>query len=151
MSQNTDLSNLAPVPGATKKRKRVGRGQGSTLGKTSGKGQKGQKARTGGRVPIGFEGGQTPLHRRLPKFGFIPPNRVEYAIVNLEELEKRVDAGAVVDLESLKSLGLVRRNATRLKVLARGEIHKSITVKVNKISSSAKEKIEAAGGTVEVI
>lgn len=148
---NTNLSNLSPPPGATRKRKRVGRGQGSTLGKTSGKGQKGQNSRSGGGVPIGFEGGQMPLHRRLPKFGFTSRNRVDYAIVNLEDLEARFDDGATVELETLKALGMIRRNAKLVKVLGRGEISKKLTVKVNKISSSAQSKIESAGGTVEVI
>lgn len=148
--KNTDLSNLAPPEGAVKKKKRVGRGQGSTLGKTAGKGQKGQKARSGGKVPLGFEGGQMPLHRRLPKVGFTPPNQKIVATVNLDDLDKRFTDGQCVDLESLKACGLIRSNSTLVKVLGRGEITKALQVNVTKISASAKEKVEAAGGSVEV-
>lgn len=141
------LSNLKPKRGSTGYRKRVGRGIGSGLGGTAGKGHKGQKARAGGRVRWGFEGGQTPLMRRLPKFGF--SNVVfatEYDILNLDQLE-RFDKE--VSLETLEAAGLLR--VGRVKILAKGELKKALTVKAHKFSAKAKEAIEKAGGKVEVI
>ena len=142
-----DLSNLKPAPGSTKNRKRIGRGPGSGTGKTSGKGHKGQNARSGGGVKPGFEGGQMPLFRKLPQRGF---NRTRFqtpcAIVNLNELEKL--SSDKVDLESLINAGLIRSNTTVVKLLGTGDVKKAIIVKVDQISKSAKDKILAAGGTV---
>jgi large subunit ribosomal protein L15 len=145
-----NLSDLAPASGATKKRKRIGRGPGSGHGKTSGKGHKGRGARSGGNTPPGYEGGQMPLQRRLPKRGFHNPFRVEYSIVNIGQLETGFEAGAVVDVPALRARGLVRRGRP-VKVLADGTLTKSLTVKVNKFSAAAKQKLEAAGGNAEVI
>ncbi len=145
-----DLSNLQPAPGSKKNRKRIGRGPGSGTGKTSGKGHKGQKARSGGGIKPGFEGGQMPLHRRLPKRGFTPLSRKEYALVNLGDLES-FDAGSTVSLEALTTAGLVGRLKDGVKVLASGDFTKSLTVQAHKFSKSAVAKIEAAGGKVEVI
>ncbi len=145
-----DLSNLQPAPGSTKNRKRIGRGPGSGTGKTSGKGHKGQNARSGGGVKPGFEGGQMPLQRRLPKRGFTPLSRKEYALVNLGDLES-FDAGSTVGLEALSNAGLVGRLKDGVKVLASGDFTKSLTVQAHKFSKSAVAKIEAAGGKVEVI
>ena len=142
------LHELSPVDGSKKSVKRIGRGHGSGWGKTSGKGHKGQKARSGGSIRPGFEGGQMPLQRRVPKRGFNNIFRTEYAVVNVAALEERFEANAVVDVESLKACGLVRKELDGVKVLANGEITKALTVKVNAISESAKAKIEAAGGTV---
>jgi large subunit ribosomal protein L15 len=141
---------LAPAAGATKKRKRIGRGPGSGHGKTSGKGHKGRGARSGGNTPPGYEGGQMPLQRRLPKRGFHNPFREEYSIVNLGQLDAGFDAGAVVDAEVLRARGMVRKGR-RIKVLADGMLTKSLTVKAHKFSAAAKQKLEAAGGTTEVI
>lgn len=141
------LSQLKPAKGATGYRKRVGRGNGSGLGGTSGKGHKGQHARAGGRVRWGFEGGQTPLMRRLPKFGFSnKPFATEYDVFNLSQLE-RFDGE--VTPETLEAAGLLR--AGRVKILGNGELKKALTVKAHKFSASAKEAIEKAGGKVEVI
>jgi large subunit ribosomal protein L15 len=145
-----NLSDLAPASGATKKRKRIGRGPGSGHGKTSGKGHKGRGARSGGNTPPGYEGGQMPLQRRLPKRGFHNPFRVEYCIVNLGQLDTGFDAGAVVDAEALHTRGLARRGRP-IKVLADGALTKSLTVKADKFSGAAKQKLEAAGGSAEVI
>lgn len=147
----TDLNNLKPAAGATKARKRVGRGEGSTLGKTSGRGQKGQKSRSGGSIKPGFEGGQMPVHRRLPKVGFTSRNPIEYSIVNLSELEEFFEAGDVVDYEALTARGLTRKKDDGVKILGAGELTKSLTVKATKFSKSAEAAIVAAGGTVEVI
>ncbi|HDM90460.1 MAG: 50S ribosomal protein L15 [Candidatus Hydrothermota bacterium] len=138
-----DLSNLSPNPGAKKKAKRVGRGD-----TTAGKGTKGQKARSGGAKPRWFEGGQMPLYRRLPKRGFKNPFRKEYQVVNLDRLDALFDEGAEIDKEALKAKGLIRKADKPVKILARGEINKPLTVKVDAVSASAKEKIEAAGGKV---
>lgn len=146
-----NLSNLKAPKGATRKRKRVGRGEGSTLGKTAGRGQKGQKSRSGGSVPIGFEGGQMPLHRRLPKFGFTNPNSVRLAIVNVEDLEGNFEDGDTVDAESLLARGMVRKNNPGIKVLGNGELTKKLTVRAHKFSDAARSKVEEAGGTAEVI
>lgn len=144
-----DLSNLTPAPGATKSRKRVGRGPGSGLGKTSGRGHKGKGARSGGNVRPGYEGGQMPLQRRLPKRGFHSLNRTSYAIVNLRGLEQFAD-GTTVDPAALVEHGLVRRGHL-VKVLGAGELTKKLTVKAHKFSESAKTRIESAGGAVEVL
>lgn len=145
-----DLSNLQPVPGSTKNRKRIGRGPGSGKGKTSGKGHKGQNARSGGGVKPGFEGGQMPLQRRLPKRGFNSLNRKEFALVNLGDLEA-FDTGSTVGLEAFANAGLVGRLKDGVKILASGDLTKSLTVQAHKFSKSAVAKIEAAGGKVEVI
>lgn len=145
-----DLSNLSPAPGARKARKRVGRGPGSGLGKTSGRGHKGKGARSGGNTAPGFEGGQMPLQRRLPKRGFHNPFRTENAIVNLARLEACFDAGAAVDPAALVARGLVRKGQ-RVKVLGTGELSKPLTVKAHAFSESAKARIAAAGGSAEVI
>jgi len=143
------LNELSPAIGAKKNRKRLGRGMASGTGKTSGKGAKGQKARSGGGVRPGFEGGQMPIHRRLPKRGFTNIFKKIYAIVNLSELAS-FEAGAVVDEASLIQRGIVKGKFDAIKILANGEITSSITLKIGHISTSAKAKIEAAGGTVEV-
>ena len=134
-----------------KNRKRIGRGPGSGTGKTSGKGHKGQNARSGGGVRPGFEGGQLPLYRRLSKRGFNNYNfRTVYATVNVSDLE-RFDEGTVVDIELLKKVRLVNKELDGVKVLGNGELTKKLTVKANKFSDTAKEKIENVGGTIEVI
>ena len=146
-----DLSNLRPADGSKQSDNfRRGRGHGSGNGKTAGKGHKGQKARSGYSRRPGFEGGQMPLQRRVPKRGFNNIFATEYAIVNVSDLEKRFEAGATVDAESLVACGLLKKTLDGVKVLGKGEITKSLTVKVDAISESAKAKIEAAGGTVEV-
>lgn len=145
------LHELAPNPGARHERKRLGRGIGSGLGKTSGKGHKGQNARSGGGVRPGFEGGQTPLTRRLPKRGFSnEPFRVRYAVVNVEDLD-RFEAGTVVTPELLEESRVCKGACKGVKLLGTGEITKAMTVRVHRVSESAKAKIEAAGGKVEVI
>jgi large subunit ribosomal protein L15 len=143
-----DLKSLRPAKGAVKPKKRLGRGIGSGLGKTSGRGQKGAGARTGAKVTPGFEGGQMPLARRLPKRGFRNPTRTVYQIVSLGRLE-RFAAGAVVDEESLRRERMVRGRGP-IKILSDGEIGKALTVKVAAVSAKAREKIVAAGGSVEV-
>ena len=145
-----DLSNLQPSYGSTQNRKRIGRGHGSGTGKTSGRGHKGQNSRSGGGVKPGFEGGQMPLQRRLPKRGFTPLSRKVYVLVNLRDLEL-FDTGSVVDLELLGKSGLIGPLKDGVKILGDGELTKSLTVKAHKFSKSAQAKIEAAGGTVEVI
>jgi large subunit ribosomal protein L15 len=144
------LHELQPAPGSRKERTRVGRGIGSGKGKTSGRGQKGQNARSGGGVRLGFEGGQTPLFRRLPKRGFTNINRKEYAIVNLDALN-RFEEGTEVTPELLLETGVISRLKSGVKILGKGQIEKKLTVKAHKFSSSAKEAIEAAGGKTEVI
>lgn len=136
--------------GARSDIKRLGRGQGSGQGKTAGKGHKGQNARSGGGVAIGFEGGQTPLFKRIPKRGFTNFTRVEYAVVNLDTLN-RFEDGAVVTPEVLKETGIVKKQLNGIKVLGNGKLEKKLTVKCNKISASAKKAIEEVGGTVEVL
>ena len=145
------LDNLHPAEGSRTSKKRLGRGIGSGLGKTSGKGHKGQWARSGGGVRPGFEGGQMPLTRRAPKRGFNNKFRKEYAIVNVESLSG-FEAGTVVDYELLYSLGLIKevKNAVGLKVLGDGELNVALTVKAAKFSAKAKEAIEKVGGTAEV-
>jgi len=145
------LHELSPAAGSTKERKRVGRGPASGQGKTAGKGHKGQKSRAGRGPRIGFEGGQMPLQRRVPKRGFNNMFRKEYAIVNLCTLEELFEAGAVVDYEALNAAGLLKKKLSGLKVLGDGGITKSLTVKAAKFSATAKAAIEAAGGTAEVI
>lgn len=144
------LNELKPVDGAKHAKKRVGRGIGSGTGKTAGRGTKGQNARSGGGVRPGYEGGQTPLFKRLPKRGFTNIHAHEYAIVNLEDLNSKFEAGSVVDLEALKKVGLVKKEYEGVKVLGNGELDKALTVKAKKFSKSAVEKISKAGGTVEV-
>lgn len=145
-----DLSNLQPAYGSTKNRKRIGRGHGSGTGKTAGKGHKGQKARSGGSVKAGFEGGQMPLQRRLPKRGFTPLAKKVYSLVNLRDLEV-FEAGSIVDLAAFGRAGLVNEIVDGIKVLGDGELTKALTVQAHKFSKSAQEKIEAAGGKVEVL
>ena len=146
------LHELSPAPGSTKSAWRKGRGVGSGNGKTAGRGHKGQNARTGGGVRPGFEGGQIPLYRRLPKRGFTNSLfKKEYAIINLETLDKLFNDGDAVSLETLLEKGVIRKELNGLKVLGRGEITKKLTVKAAIFSASAKEKIEAAGGKAEVI
>ncbi len=145
-----DLSNLSPAKGAIKKRKRVGRGPGSGHGKTSGRGHKGAGQRAGANPAPGFEGGQMPLARRLPKHGFFNPFRVEYSIVNLADLEAQFDAGATVDPEALLQKRMVRKGRP-VKILARGDLKKSISVKAHAFSGKAKDGITAAGGSAEVL
>jgi large subunit ribosomal protein L15 len=145
-----DLSTLSPAPGATKGRKRLGRGPGSGQGKTAGKGHKGRGARSGGNTPPGYEGGQMPLQRRLPKRGFHNIFRREYSIVNLGQLDGRFDAGAVVDAAALRAQGLVRGPARPIKILAKGSLSKPLTVKADKFSAAAAQQLQAAGGSAEV-
>ena len=146
------LEDLRPAPGSVKRRKRVGRGPGSGHGKTSTKGTKGQKARSGGGKAGGFEGGQMPLYRRLPKRGFLPHGgKTEYAVVNLEDLGKFA-ANSTVDPESLAEARLIRRSGRdRVKVLGNGEVPHALTLKVHAVSESARAKIEAKGGRVELL
>jgi len=145
-----DLSTLKPAPGATKKRKRVGRGDGSGHGKTSGRGHKGQGARSGGNVPPGFEGGQMPLIRRIPKHGFHNPFRQSYVVVNLGQLDVFA-SGSEVTPELLLERRLIRRKGEPIKILADGALTKPLTVKAHAFSSKAKEKLEALGGKAELI
>jgi large subunit ribosomal protein L15 len=146
------LHDLKPAEGSKDKRAfRVGRGQGSGNGKTAGRGHKGAQSRSGYKRKRGFEGGQMPLHRRVPKRGFHNPFRIEYAVVNLDTLAERFDKGTVVTLELLREKGLVPNSAQRVKVLARGEIGKGLTVRAHKFSGKAAEKIAAAGGAAETL
>lgn len=145
-----ELKDLQPAEGSRKARKRVGRGPASGTGKTAGRGMNGQKSRSGGGKGAGFEGGQTPLARRLPKLpGFRNPNRVEYIAVNVSRLDKIFEAGDVVCGDSLVEKRIIKHESDLVKVLGDGEITKALTVKVDKVSASAKAKIEAAGGKVE--
>ncbi|MDR0514455.1 MAG: 50S ribosomal protein L15 [Coriobacteriaceae bacterium] len=145
-----ELKDLIPAEGSTKNRKRVGRGPGSGTGKTAGRGYNGQKSRAGGGKGSSFEGGQTPLARRLPKLpGFRNINHVEYVPVNVGRLDGCFEAGAIVDATSLKAKGIIKNADALVKVLGDGELTKALTVKVDKVSASAKQKIEAAGGKVE--
>lgn len=144
------LHELSPAEGSTTKAWRKGRGTGSGNGKTAGKGHKGQNARSGGGVRPGFEGGQIPLYRRLPKRGFYNKFATNYAIVNVETLNKFED-GAVIDLAALVDARIIRKELDGLKVLGNGELTKKLTVKASIFSATAKEKIEAAGGKAEVI
>ena len=145
------LNNITPTEGAFKERKRVGRGTGSGLGKTSGKGHKGQNARSGGGVRVGFEGGQLPLFRRLPKRGFSNAKfKIRYAVINLSDLERFAE-GTEVTPELLKEMGVVKNSLDGIKVLGNDKLTKKLTVKANKFSETAKKEIEALGGTIEVI
>jgi len=143
-----NLSNLSPNPGSNRQRKRVGRGPGSGLGKTAGRGHKGFKARSGSGVKVGFEGGQMPFQRRIPKRGFNNNFRKEYAVLNVSDLEK-FESGARIDRQMLVEAGLVAKKYTLVKLLGNGEISKAMTVAVDKLSESARQKIEAAGGKIE--
>lgn len=145
-----ELNNLKPALGSTKNRKRIGRGTGSGHGKTATKGHKGQKARSGGSIKAGFEGGQMPLQRRLPKRGFTPIDRVEYSIVNLSQLDV-FDAGMHVDGVALASKGLIKSSCAAIKVLGNGDVTKAFKISAAKFSQTAKDKIIAAGGSVEEI
>lgn len=147
----TNLHNLRAPDGSRKKRKRVGRGPGSGLGKTSGKGHKGQKSRSGRMRIAGFEGGQMPLQRRLPKFGFKNPFRVEYVPVNLDRLDALFDDGATVDLEAWAAKGILKKKKHLVKVLGQGQLTKKLHVSAHAFSQKAKEAIENAGGSVTVI
>lgn len=144
------LNELKATEGARSTKKRIGRGLGSGNGKTSGKGQKGQNSRSGGGVAIGFEGGQTPFFKRMPKRGFTNFTRKEYTIVNVEDLNKFED-GVTVDFAAVKAAGLVKKELDGLKVLGNGKLEKKLTVKAAKFSASAKKAIEEAGGTAEVL
>lgn len=145
-----DLSNLKPPAGATRVRKRVGRGQGSGNGKTAGRGHKGAQSRSGFKFKRGFEGGQMPLHRRVPKRGFHNPFRVEYQVVNVDTLTEVFDVGTVITPELLAERRLVSGGG-KIKVLARGDVSKALTVRAHKFSGKAAEKIAAAGGSTEVL
>ena len=144
------LHELKPAEGSRQVRNRVGRGTSSGNGKSAGRGQKGQKARSGGGVRLGFEGGQTPLFRRLPKRGFTNVNRKDYAVINLDVLN-RFEDGAEVTPVALVEAGIVKNEKAGIKVLANGELNKKLTVKAAKFSKAAQEAIEAAGGSIEVI
>ena len=144
------LHELHPAEGSTTAAKRLGRGVGSGLGKTSGKGHKGAKARSGGGKRPGFEGGQMPLYRRVPKKGFTNIYGVDYAAVNVDRLEIFED-GAVVDADALKAAGIIKKELGGVKIMGNGELTKKLTVKAAKFTASAKEKIEALGGKAEVI
>ena len=144
------LHELSPMPGSNVESKRKGRGHGSGNGKTAGKGHKGQKARSGGSIRPGFEGGQTALARRIPKRGFNNIFATKYAVINVSDLEMFND-GITVDAELLKASGLVKKELDGIKVLGNGELTKNLTVKAAKFSAAAKEKIEKAGGKVEVM
>ncbi|MCA9602925.1 MAG: 50S ribosomal protein L15 [Myxococcales bacterium] len=150
-SESPILSRLSPPEGAVRGKRRRGRGRGSQLGKTSGHGQKGQKARHPGNFSkVGYEGGQTPLHRRLPKFGFTNPFTLEVATLNVKDLA-RFEKGTTVDLQALRRSGLVKGNFDRVKVLGNGELDRALTVSARSFSESAKAKIEKAGGSCQVL
>ena len=146
-----DLSNLKPAGGSKHSKKRVGRGHGTGQGTQAGRGHKGAQSRSGFKFKRGFEGGQMPLHRRIPKRGFHNPFRTEYAVVNLDTLAERFDAGSVVTPELLRESGLVHGTRQPIKVLARGDLTKTLTVRAHKFSGKAAEKIAAAGGAAEVL
>jgi large subunit ribosomal protein L15 len=145
-----ELNNLKPKKGARHAKKRIGRGPGSGHGKTAGRGEKGQKSRSGFSRQVGFEGGQMPLHRRLPKRGFTNIFKKEYAVVNVRDLE-RFDNGATIDEATLRGVGLVKGQVDGVKVLGNGELTKKLTVSATKFSKTAKETIEKAGGTCQEI
>ena len=144
----TELHDLRPPKGSRKNRKRVGRGPGSGSGKTSGRGHKGQKARSGVSIPAGFEGGQMPLQRRIPKGGFTSPRRVEYQVINVRALEELSDAEITPD--TLRARGLVGTRGL-VKILGDGELTRAVTVSAHAVSRSAREKIEAAGGSITIV
>ena len=145
------LHELSPAKGSKHSRKRVGRGPGSGLGKTSGRGHKGAQSRSGYHFKRGFEGGQMPLHRRVPKRGFNNIFRTEYDVVNLDQIESRFDTGASVTPETLRAAGLVSSKTSLVKVLGRGEVTKALNVQAHKFSGKAAEKLAAAGGKAEAI
>ncbi|MGI5959844.1 MAG: 50S ribosomal protein L15 [Massiliimalia sp.] len=145
------LHELSPAPGSVRDVKRIGRGHGSGNGKTAGKGHKGQKARSGGSIRPGFEGGQMPLQRRVPKRGFNNIFAKQYVIVNVSDLDAKFEAGAVVDTNALMEAGLVKKPMDGVKILGNGEVTKNFTVKAAAFSKSAIEKIEKAGGKTEVM
>jgi large subunit ribosomal protein L15 len=152
MTEELGLHNLRPNPGSTKATKRLGRGKGTGQGKTAGKGHKGKQARSGSGKGAGFEGGQMPLIRRLPKFGFSNErNKIAKAAVTLEHLENKFDDGATVDFEALVGKKLISKNTEYVKVLATGTLSKKLTVKIHGFSAKAKEAIEAAGGSCETV
>ena len=144
------LNELSPIPGSKRPRKRVGRGAGSGMGKTAGRGQKGQRSRSGGGVRLGFEGGQMPLTRRLPKRGFHNRFAKDIKIVQVGDLA-RFDAGSVVDVAVLQEAGLIGKIGDGVKLLGNGELAHAVTVRIHRISKSARAKVEAAGGTVELV
>ena len=143
-----ELHDLSPAPGSHRGRKRLGRGPGSGTGKTAGRGEKGQKARSGGSVPAGFEGGQMPLHRRIPKRGFTNISRVEYQVVNVGDL---AGLGGDITPELLRAAGRISSLRRPVKVLGNGDLSEKVTVRVHAFSTSAREKIQAAGGTAQVL
>jgi large subunit ribosomal protein L15 len=146
------LHNLHPNPGSTRDKKRLGRGRGSGKGKTSGKGVKGQKARPGHHgARYAFEGGQMPMPRRVPKRGFKNPFRVEAFPINVATLDKMFDAGATIDLDALRARGLVPKLVDCIKILGEGELTKKLTIKAHRASATAKQKVESAGGTIEIL
>lgn len=144
------LHDLSPAKGSRQKRKRVGRGPGSGHGKTASRGHKGQKARSGGGPARGFEGGQMPLQRRLPKRGFTNPFRKEFDVINVEDL-MRFEPNANVDVDTLRNRGLIRKKSDGVKLLGRGDMKHPVVIKVDRVSKSAREKVEAAGGKIEII
>ncbi|MHB1324350.1 MAG: 50S ribosomal protein L15 [Coriobacteriia bacterium] len=145
------LNDLFPAPGSSKSRKRVGRGNGSGHGSTAGRGDKGQNSRAGGGKGPGFEGGQNPIHMRMPKLGgFKNRNRVEYAVVNVGRLDELFAAGETVDVDSLFAKGVIKAKTVPVKVLGDGDLSKALTVKIDKVSAPARAKVEAAGGTVDL-
>ena len=146
-----DLSNLKPAEGSKHSKKRIGRGHGSGQGVQAGRGHKGAKSRSGFKFKRGFEGGQMPLHRRIPKRGFVNEFRTEYAVVNLDALAARFEAGTTVTPELLKAQGLISSTRQPIKVLARGDVSKKLTVQAHKFSGKAAEKIAAAGGAADVL
>ena len=146
-----DLSNLKPADRSKFSKKRIGRGQGSGTGTQAGRGHKGAQSRSGWKFKRGFEGGQMPLHRRIPKRGFHNPFRIEYAVVNLDTLGDRFEAGTVVTPELLRERGVVRSSRQPVKILGRGDIATKLTVRAHKFSGKAAEKIAAAGGATEVL
>jgi large subunit ribosomal protein L15 len=148
----TTLQTLAPAPGATREKKRLGRGRGSGKGKTSGKGVKGQKARPGHHgARFAFEGGQIPMARRIPKRGFKNPFRIDAYPVNVATLEKLFEAGETVDIDALRAKGFLPKKATVIKILGEGDLTKKLTVRAHRFSQSAKDKVEKAGGLVETV
>jgi large subunit ribosomal protein L15 len=144
------INELAPAAGSKHKKKRVGRGPGSGHGKTACRGHKGQKSRSGGGPARGFEGGQMPIHRRLPKRGFTNPFKKNYNILNVKDLEQ-FGANSILDSASFMEAGLIKKMGDRVKLLGQGEISHPLTIKLHKVSRSAREKIESAGGTVEIL
>ena len=145
------LNTLKPLPGSKKARRRVGRGIGSGLGKTAGRGHKGQKSRSGGFHKVGFEGGQMPMARRLPKRGFRNPFQEKFVAVNILDLCRKFSKGAVIDETALFQSGIVKKEGSNIKILAKGEIDFPVTLKIARISQAAKNKITAAGGSVEEV